>query len=136
MGIDLSKASDAEIQAELKRRRNANISGYLYLVEYDGVRSLQWNMSGCTGNTRILDQVKVVVDGDNKIKFESSLSILTTFDLSTTTSAVTPKTYTADKPEALITLSPADAKVVYEAAAKEPTEQLTADYAKFKHLLK
>jgi len=67
--MDLSKVSDAEMQAELKRRRNANISGYLYLTEYDGVRSLQWNMAGCTGNTRILDQVKIVVDGD-KIKLE------------------------------------------------------------------
>ena len=78
MGIDLSKASDAEIQAELKRRRNANISGYLYLVEYDGVRSLQWNMSGCTGNTRILDQVKVVVlfyiFSDKKMKSQCNFS--------------------------------------------------------------
>lgn len=69
--MDLSKASEKEMMEELTRRRNARLSGALYLIERsDGERSLQFNMPGFTSNTRILDQVKVVVGEDSKIKLE------------------------------------------------------------------
>ena len=69
--MDLSKVSEKEMMAELTKRRNARLSGALYLIERsDGERSLQFNMPGFTSNTRILDQVKVVVGEDSKIKLE------------------------------------------------------------------